>query len=216
MAELHEVSNYKEDNLFKALEMTIFAKVAEDGDDEVTFVHDESGVYVPEGYQSIGITSPDDGATWTRATENSDERGYGIAHILRRDITSDVQGLTVTAKESKRLVMELFWGQEIAAQATANGVYWDKASRPRPRPVRLLGIAKDAGHGDAVYCGRWLTKAMLDEGSDQNWSESESTSYPLSFTAFYDSDYGTSFREMWGGPGFDAVKRGFADAPAGG
>lgn len=216
MAELNEVSNYESKNIFKALEMTIFAKVAEEGDEEVTFVYDESGVFVPEGYQSIGITEKDDGATWSRATENSDENGYGFSQPVRRDITSDVSGLTVTAKETKRLVMELFWGQEIAAQATTHGIYWDKQNRPSPRRVRLLGVGKDSGHGDVVYCARWLPSAQIDEGSDQTWSDDAAVNYPLSFTAFHDSEFGTAFREIWNGPGFDAVERGFADAPVGG
>lgn len=216
MADLNEVSNYEAKNIFKALEMTVFAKVAEDGDEEVTFVYDESGVVVPVGYDSIGITEKDDGATWSRATENSDEMGYGIGQPVRRDITSDVQGLTITAKESKRLVMELFWGQDIEEVATTGGIYWDKKNRPAPRRVRLLGIGKDSGHGDPVYCARWLPSAQLDEGSDQTWSDDAAVNYPLSFTAFLDSDFGTSFREIWGGPGFDAVARGFAAPPVGG
>lgn len=216
MAELNEVGNFQDRNVFKALEFAVFAKIAEDGDAEITHAYDDSGVVVPEGYQPLGFTTKDDGATWTRATENSDEMAHGFAQPIRRDITSDVSGLTLTAMESKRIVMELFYGQEIAAQVTEHGIYWDKANRPSPRRVRLLGIAKDVSKGDAVYCSRWLTNAQMDEGADQTWSDDSAATYPLSFTGFYDSEFGTALREMWGGPGFDAVERGFADAPVGG
>ena len=209
MATLNEAASFENKNIFKALEMAVFAKVAEDGDDDVRFVYDESGVVVPEGYESLGLTTKSDGATWTRATTNSDVESHGFAQPVRRDITSDVSGLTVTAQESKRLVMELFWGQEIAAQVTTGGIYWDKANRPSPRRVRQLGIGKDHDGDQAVYCARWLPNAQLDEGSDQSWSDDAETNYPLSFTAFHDSDFGTAFREIWGGPGFDATSRGF-------
>lgn len=211
MATLEEVSSYTPENVFKALEMTIFAKVAEDGDEEVTFVYDSSGVMVPEGYESLGLTTKGDGASWTRDTENSDTTSHGFAQPTRRDITSDVSGLTVTAQESKKIVMELFYGQEIVAQTSVegNGIYWDKATRPSPRYVRLLGVAKDGAGDQAVYCARWLPRASMTEGAEQVWSDADASTYPLTFTGFYDSQSGTAFREMWGGPGFDASARGF-------
>lgn len=215
MADLNEVGNFQDRNIFKALEFAVFAKIAEDGDEEITHVYDGTGVVVPDGYEPVGFTTKDDGATWTRATENSDEMAHGFAQPVRRDITSDVLGLSFTAMEAKRLVLEMAWAQDIDAQATESGIYWDKANRPSPRRLRLLGIAKDSSKGDPVYCGRWLTSAQLDEGADQQWSDDAAATYPLTFTGFYDSEFGTAMREMWGGPGFDAVDRGFAAPPVG-
>lgn len=209
MVTLEEAAQFKEENLFRALEFAVFAKPAEEGDEEVTFAYDESGIFVPEGYDPVGFTTKDDGATWSRNTENSDDTSHGRSQPTRRDITSDVSGLSFTAQESKRLTMELFWSQEIAEQVTEHGIYWDKATRPSPRRVRLLGVATDLAESGLVVCARWLPNAQLDEGSDQTWSDSAATTYPLSFTAFHSSTFGTAFREMWGGPGFDSTARGF-------
>lgn len=213
MVTLNEAGQFEARNLFRPLEFAIFAKVAEDGDTEITYAYDDSGVVVPEGYEPLGMITKDDGVTWSRSTENSDDNAYGFTQPVRRDITSDVSGLTITALESKRLILELFWDQEIAAQATEHGIYWDKANRPSPRRVRLLGIGKDGEGDNAVYCSRWLTSAQLDEGSDQQWTDNAATTYPLSFTGFYDPEFGTAFREMWGGPGHDSLDRGYGVEP---
>lgn len=214
VTELEEVSNYTEENIFRPLEMTIFAKPAEAADAEVTYVYDQSGVLVPDGYQSVGLTTANDGATWTRETNNSDVTSYGRGQPSRRDIISDISGLTFTAQESKLLVMELFWNQEIAAQvAEHGGIYWDKATRPRVRPVRLLGLAKDGDGENAVYCARWLPKAQLAEGAEQGWQLESEVNYPLNFTAFVEKRFKTAFREIWGGPGYKPADRGFPANP---
>lgn len=217
MATLEEVSQFTEDNIFQALEMTIFAKPVEPEDVEITYVFDESGVMVPEGYMSLGLTTESDGATWTRDTNNSEVRSHGRGGPSRRDLISDVTGLTVTAHESKKNVMELFWSQEIVEKVNAHGgIYWDKATRPKTRPVRLLGIAKDGDGPNAVYCSRWLPNGQLAEGAEQSWSVENEMAYPLNFTGLVDKQFKTAFREIWGGPGFVPASRGFTAAPPSG
>lgn len=211
---LEEIANETDENIFRPLEMSIFAKPAVPGDMEITYVYDESGVVVPDGYISVGTTTASDGATWTRETNNSDVTSYGRSQPSRRDIISDISGLTFTAQESKKLVMELFWNQEIAEKVNAHGgIYWDKSTRPRSRRVRLLGLAKDGDGQNAVYCARWLPSAQLAEGAEQGWSMENELNYPLNFTAFVEKRFKTAFREIWGGPGYKPSERGFTANP---
>lgn len=210
MAELMDVRKHNEDNLFKALEMSIFAKIAEPGDEDLVTIFDEDGIVVPEGYEDVGLTTKDDGATWTSAVDTSEDPSHGYLEPSRTDITSDVSGLSFTAREAKRIVMELFYGQKIQMQDAGNGGgFWDKTTRPVRQRVRLLGIAQDGEGSNQVVCARWLPSSMLSDRSDQEWSDSASSTYPLSFNAHRDPRFGVAFRELWGGPGWDPQARGF-------
>ena len=214
MATFDEVKEHDQSNIRKVLEMAIFVKPFEDGDTEITSIHDGTGLVIPTGYVGVGLTTKDDGATWSRAVETSDTTSHGYAEPSRRDVTSDVTGLAFVMQESKRTSMELYHGIDLSAvtpdaSASGGGFFFDKPARPAQRHYRVLALGKDGDGPDAVYVARWLPNAQVTERSDQAWKEDEEVKYPATLTAYVDAAFGTSFRELWAGPGLDHAAMGF-------
>lgn len=208
----NELKGHNKDNLRKALEMAIFVKPREDSDEEITKIWSPTeGLIIPTGYMSVGRTTKDDGATWSRDQENSEVTSHGYAEPGRTDIVGDVSGLAFTMQESKRTVMEIHHGLDLSNITTdADGnFYFDKASRPRTRPWSVLALGKDGDGPDAIYMARWLPDATVTENGEQAWTEGDEIKYPATFTARTDEAVGTSLREIWGGPGLDHVAMGF-------
>lgn len=215
MATFTEAKGHTPSNIRKILEMAIFVKPVDDADTAITQVYvTATGLTIPAGYLPVGMVTKDDGATWTRDQESSDVTSFGYAEPVRRDILSDVTGLSFTMQESKKTTMELHHGLDLSAVTTdAEGnFYFDKASRPAQRKYRVLALGKDGDGPDAIYVARWLPNAQITENGEQAWSEGDEVKYPGTFTAYTDETFGTSFREIWGGPGLDHVAMGF-DAP---
>lgn len=203
MATFAEVKGHNRSLIRKILEMSIFVKPREEGDEEITQLWDGTGLVVPPGYQPVGLTTKDDGASWTREQETSDTTSHGYSEPTRRDITSDVSGLSFTMQESKRQTMELYHSLDLSHIVTdENGnFYFDKPPRPETRDWRVLALGKDGFGLEAIYVARWLPMASVTEQADQAWSEGDELRYPASLTAKLDEEMGTSFREIWGGPG---------------
>src|SRR5690625_3626543 len=105
MATFAEVKGHNRDLIRKVLEMSIFVKPHEDGDEEITQVWDGTGLVVPPGYVSVGLVTKGDGASWTRDQSTSDTESMGYAEPTRRDITSDVNGQIgrATCRERKKV-----------------------------------------------------------------------------------------------------------------
>lgn len=215
MATFAEVKGHNRSLIRKILEMSIFAKPVEDDDEEITQVWDGSGLVVPPGYIPVGMTTKDDGASWTRTQESSDVTSHGYAEPTRRDITSDVTGISFTMQESKRQSLEMFHHLDLSSITTdANGnFYFDKPPRPVQRNWRLLALGKDGDGLEAIYVARWLPNSQVTENADQAWNEGTELNYPATLTAYNDDKFHTSFREIWGGPGLDHEAMGFP-APA--
>jgi hypothetical protein len=216
MATFTEAKGHNPSNIRKVLEMAIFVKPVADDDTEITQVWTNAGgLSIPAGYISVGLTTKDDGASWSRDQETSEVTSHGYAEPTRRDILSDVTGLSFTMQESKRTTMELYHGLDLSAVTTdsAGNFFFDKAARPVKIKYRVLALGKDGDGPDAVYVARWLPSAEIIENGEQAWSEGDEVRYPASFSARTDETFGTSFREIWGGPGLDHVAMGFP-APA--
>lgn len=212
MATFAESKQHNAKNVRKALELAIFVKPVEDADEEITSIHDGTGLVVPAGYTGVGMTTKDDGATWTRDQETADVNAHGYAQPVRRDILSDVAGLSFTMIESKRQALELYHGVDLSGTTTdANGgFFFDRPARPiAGRRFRVLALAKDGDGPDAVYFARVLPSAEITEMPEQSWTEGEEVRYPANFTAYLDEEWGTAFRELWGGPGLDHEAMGF-------
>lgn len=216
MATFAEVKGHNRDLIRKVLEMSIFVKPVEDSDTEITQVWDGTGLVVPTGYVSVGLVTKGDGASWTRDQSTSDTESMGYAEPTRRDIVTDVNGLSFTMQESKRQVLELHHGIDLAGVTTdANGnFYYDKPARPSVRRYRVLALGKEGDGPEAIYLARWLPNAQVTENGEQAWVEESEIQYPATLTGFTDDEFGTSFREIWGGPGLDHAAMGFP-APAG-
>lgn len=217
MTTFSEAKGHNPGNIRKILEMAIFLKPIEEADTAITQVWKTAGgLVIPPGYVSVGVVTKDDGAAWTRDQESSDVMSYGYGEPTRRDITSDVTGLSFTMQESKKQVMELHHGLDLSSVTTdADGnFYFDKASRPQQRKYRLIALGKDGDGPDAIYCLRWLPNAQVTENGEQAWSEGDEVKYPATISSYVDQKFGTSYREIWGGPGLDHAAMGFP-APAG-
>lgn len=207
-----DVRGHNGDNIRKILEMAIFVKPWDEADVEVTKVWTTAGgLVIPAGYLPVGMVTKDDGASWTRDQDSADVESFGYAEPSRRDITKDVTGLAFTMQESKKTVMEMFHGLDLSTVATdADGnFFFDKASRPAQRKYRVLALGKDGDGPDAVYLARWLPKAQVTENGEQAWSDGDEIKYPATLTGYTDAAVGTSFREIWGGPGLDHAAMGF-------
>lgn len=202
-------------NIRKILEFAVFVKHHEDSDEEITKIWKADGLVIPAGYQSLGVIKKD-GETWTRDQSTSDVTSHGYTEPTRRDITSDVTGLQLTAQESKLQTIELYNGVDLSEMTTdADGNFaWDRPSRPSARDLRVLAVGKDGEGPDAVYLARWLPRAQVTGMGQQSWNEDTEVEYPLTLTAYVDSEFGTSFREIWGGPGLDHTAMGLP-APTG-
>lgn len=211
MATFSEVKGHNTALIRKILEMSIFIKPVEEGDEEVTAIHDSTGVLVPVGYEPVGLITKDDGASWTREQENSEVTSMGYAQPTRIDIISDVSGLSFTMQESKRQAMEMYHGLDLSAVTTdADGnFFFDRASRPEVRRYRVLAVGKDGDGAGAIYVARWLPNAQVTENAEQAWNEGTEVQYPATLTGFLDDEFGTAFREIWGGPGLDHEAMGF-------
>lgn len=208
----NEAKGQNPDNIRKVLEMAIFAKPKEAADVEITTIYTTlGGLIVPAGYMPVGLVTKDDGATWSRDQEVSEVTSYGHSEPTRRDIIGDATGLSFTMQESGRTQMEMFHGLDLSTVTTDidGNFYFDKASRPITRHYRVFAIGKDGDGPDAVYMARWLPDATITENGEQAWSEGDEVKYPATFSAKTDSKFGTSFREIWGGPGLDHVAMGF-------
>lgn len=214
MATFNEIKGHNQNLIRKMLEMSIFIKLHEEGDEEITQVWDGSGLVVPPGYEPVGLVTKADGASWTREQSTSDTESMGYAEPTRRDITSDVSGLSFTMQESKRQSLELYHGVDLAGVTVDdNGnFYFDKPSRPSIRRYRVLGLGKEGDGPEAIYLARWLPMAQVTENGEQAWVEETEIQYPASLTGFTDPEFGTSFREIWGGPGLDIEAMGFSAA----
>lgn len=217
MATFAEVKGHNRSLIRKILEMSIFAKPVEDDDEEITQVWTSDGLVVPPGYISVGLTTKDDGASWTRTQESSDVTSHGYAEPTRRDITSDVTGLSFTMQESKRQALELYHHLDLSSITTDSdgNFYFDKPPRPVQRNWRILALGKDGDGLEAIYVARWLPNAQVTENAEQAWSEGTELRYPATLTGYTDDKFHTSFREIWGGPGLDHEAMGFP-APAAG
>lgn len=212
-----EQKGHQRSNIRKVLEMSIFVKPREDADTEITKVWTKAdGLIIPPGYLPVGLTTKDDGATWSRDQDVADVNSLGYGEPTRRDFVSDATGLAFTMQESKKTAMEIYHGLDLSGVTTdADGnFFFDKASLPAARHYRVLAVGKDGDGPDAVYMVRWLPDAQVTENGEQAWTDGEEIKYPATFSAYTDDKVGTALRELWGGPGLDHEAMGFP-APAG-
>lgn len=216
MATFSDLQNYMDENIRKGLQGSVFVKPHEDGDDEIDALTDVAGLLaLPTGYTDVGRLTKDQGVNWTRDTEVSDVNSLGAAQPTRRDITSDVSGLAFTMQESKRAVFEVHEGLDLSAvKADAQGnVSWDKPDRPAQLSYRVFVLFKDGDGADAIYFAKWLPRAQVTERGEQAWNEENELQYPVTLTAFVDSEVGTAMRTLWAGP-VDRITTGMGFLPA--
>jgi hypothetical protein len=202
----------------KGLEGSVFVKRYDVADDPIDSLGSGSALAaLPTGYADLGWITKDQGLNWTRDIETSDVTSLGSAEPTRRDITSDVSGLQVTAQETKAVTVGLYEGLDLSAVThTTGNVVIDKPDRPASIYYRVLGLMKDGDGADAIYIGKWLPRAQVTDRGEQQWNEENEVQYSFTFSAFVDPEIGTSQRLLIWSPTVGIIEdMGFA-APSGG
>ena len=215
MPGLSELQTRSAELIRKGLQGSVFAKRFDSEDPEIEALVDAEGLLaIPSGYEDLGWITQDQGATWTRDVETSDVNSLGSAEPTRRDITSDVTGLQVTAQESKAVNIGLHEGVDLSAVThdTDGNVTFDKPDRPASIFYRVFVLFKDGDGADAVYFAKWLPRAQVTDMGEQQWNEENEVQYSLTFTAFVDQEVGTSARTLWAGPTATIEAMGFEAA----
>lgn len=148
-----------------------------------------------------------EGVTYDRETESVDTNSFGSRESTRSDVTRDEISMSLTAQETKALVMGITTGADIAAikaNATTGEVQIAKPSTPKLRFYRTLGLFLDHDDdGEEIYFGRLMPRAQVADFGSQGYNEDESgISYPMTFRGKEDADLGFSHKWFWGGPGW--------------
>lgn len=200
----------------KGLEGSVFVKRHDPADAEITTLGDASGLLaLPPGYADLGHLTKDQGLNWTRDIETSDVMSLGSVEPTRRDITSDVSGLQVTAQETKAVTLGLYEGLDLSGTThdALGNVAIDKPDRPATIYYRVLGLMKDGDGADAIYIAKWLPRAAVTDRGEQAWNEENEIQYAFTFNAFVDPTVGSSQRLIiWSPTAAHVTDMGFAAA----
>ena len=196
----------------KALEGSIFIKPWAKTDAEIEKIYTAAGgLIIPTGYVDVGVIAKDQAVQWDRETETADVNSWSYAEPTRRDLVKDVVTMAFNMHESKNRVFELWHGVDLSAvTADSDGnIVIDKPKTPQARRYRVFQLAKDGDGADAVYFMRCLPNAQVTGVGGQKWGDDAELVYPITMTGSFDPDWGTSQREIWGGPGVSATDMGF-------
>lgn len=212
MATFDEVKTHDRRNIRKALEGSVFVKPYEAGDEEIVKIYAATGgLTIPAGYVDVGVLRKSDAVQWGREIDSNDVESWGYGEPTRRDITKRITTMKFTMQESKKAVLELYNDVDytgVVADADGN-VVLDEPSRSQGREWRAFTLAKDGDGADAIYFLRALPNCQVTSMEEQTWGEEEEISYGVTLTGYRDSEWGTTVREIWGGPGLDATALGF-------
>lgn len=203
-----DVKGHNDALIRKMLEMAIF--IAPYSTPALTTITDAPGtsLVIPDGYTSVGMTSKDDGATWTPNLDMQETGAYGYGTPVRRDATGRSLNLGFTMLESKRAAFELYYSIDLASTTVPlakNELFFDQPDRPDTKYWRVLAIGRDGQGASSIYHAEFLPKAVLTDLDAISWADGDPLSYAVTLSADFDSAYGTSQRTFWAGPGFNTT-----------
>lgn len=173
---------------------------------------------LPAGYQDIGYLT-DDGAAFSTETTTSDITSWQSTTPTRSDITAETSTLTVTAQETSLLTMGLYTGaatEGIVPTVGTGEVIIKKPQRPSAKFYRVFVLGIDGAPGEEIYVARFLPRAKITGRGEQSYSKSDQALvWPVTFTGFFDSTFGSSESFLFGGPGWQPLlaKMGFTVTP---
>lgn len=200
----------------KALAGVVFAKRYAAEDEPITQVYKKTtGLVIPAGYKSVGVTSKSAAAKFARDTETAEVESWGYGDPTRQDLTKDVTSLQFTMQESKRLSFELYNSVDLSGvKADANGnIVMDKPTTPQSLDWRIFTLSRDGDGPNAIYFLKWLPNCRVTGVEDQELSDGSELAYTVTVTGFTDPTELTAVREVWGGPGLDITGMGFTTGP---
>lgn len=186
-----------------------------------TIVDATNQLVIPDGYESVGHVSAEQGAAITPTLEISELAAYGEGQPIRRDIASRASTLAATMLESKRRVFEAYYGIDLSAvlassaAGTKNELTFDQPDLPDVMDWRVLLLGRDGRGTNAIYHAEWFPLMNLTEVGARTWSATEGMSWPITLGAQADDVVGTPQRSFWAGPGLTTAKltaMGFARA----
>jgi hypothetical protein len=163
---------------------------------------------LPAGYDQLGYVTKDDGITFPRETENSDTTSWGAIEPTRRDIVSDVRSASFTCQETNRRVLEMYENVDLSAVEadTATGeTTFNSTSSPATTYRRMIFLSYDGAGDDRIFIAKIMPRASVSEASENAWSDQNELAYPMTVTAFRDSDAGYAVRHVFGGPGWSKI-----------
>lgn len=190
----------------KMLEMAIFIAPYPTAP-ALSTVSDATGAQltIPDVFKSVGMTSKDDGASWTPSIDISEVGAYGYGTAVRRDAVARTLNLGFTMLEAKKTSWELYYGIDLSSTvvpAAKNELYFDQPAAPGTKYYRVLAVGKDGQGANAIYHAEFLPKAILTDVEAISWSDGDPIAYGVTLSADVDATYGTSQRSFWCGPGF--------------
>lgn len=164
---------------------------------------------LPAGYEDLGWATTD-GATYARATNQTDISAFGSLDPVRSDITSDAITMQVTAQETKMLTIGLVTGADttnLKAAAITGELSIPKPDRPSMRYYRILGLFVDTDdNGSEIYLARFMPRARVTAIGDTVYNSADNAvQAQLTFTGYQDATLGYSHRWIYGGPGWLAL-----------
>jgi hypothetical protein len=163
---------------------------------------------LPVGYEDCGMILKDDGLAFASEVETSDTMSWGVAEPTRRDIVSDVDTVTWTMQETKRLTLEVYHGLDLSGLTPTpetGEVAFSKPTTPQTIHRRWMAIAQDGVGADAIYLGRFHPRMGITGKEELAWKDGQETQYKVTGTAFQDPVLGYSTRFFFGGPGWRAL-----------
>lgn len=163
---------------------------------------------LPAGYKDLGLITKSDGLSWSRSVDVAETTSWGFADATRRDITSDVTTLQLTAQETNIQTLGLYHNVDMSTvtpDATTKEVAFSQPLRAASRYYRVFAISVDGVGADAIYIGRLLPRAMVSDIGDQAWTDADELAYQVTLTATPDTTAGYSVRHFFAGPGWAAL-----------
>lgn len=201
-----QMQDRREELIFKALEGSIF--VAPMSAALPTSLTDSTGqlLALPPQWEDIGWVDGSDGVNWSRKVDTSDTDSWGSPEPTRSDINKDEASLKFTMQETKRPVLETYYGLDLSAIEAPTGnreVTFAQPRRPATRYFRLFGIFVDSYGADEIYVGRLFTRANVVDMDDSKWTTKDSVAnFGVSVRANWSTPDGFAVKHFFGGPGW--------------
>ena len=199
----------------KMLEMAIFIGPYDDVPAVDDIVDATNALVLPGGYFRVGMTSKEDGATWTPTLETTATPAYGYGAAVRRDTNSRSETLAFTMLESQRVAFELYHSIDLSdVKATPapvgpatgpNQIKWDHPDTPETRYWRCFALGRDGQGARSIYHVEHLLRVSVSEVQPLTWSDTNPLTYGVTLETESDPVEGTAHRTFWGGPGFDTA-----------
>jgi len=163
------------------------------------------------GFSSLGFFD-DTGAVFSENISSSDITPWGTLQPVRRDMTSDVTTVKVTALETNKEVLATYFMVDpttLIPDATTEELQIPKQVSPVALYYRILVLSQDGAAGSEYWIGRLLPKASLTGIGGMTFdSKGSPIAYDMTFTAYEDTVAGYSVMSYFAGPGWKTNKTG--------